>query len=181
MRRLQTGVVTALALVMGVAATQADAQALRGFRAEGQVGISSFHSEGNSDSKIGWGGAVGVDAYVANNFVLGAEGSFWWAPAENHTIDGLGLANHKTFEEWGIGARAGFMATPSTLIYGKVAWVRNEQRKEFVPFNPGTSTNVGGTTTPGYYYHHFNTNGVQWGAGVEQNIAPMVYVKAEGR
>jgi len=72
-------------LVMGLTAVQADAQALRGFRAEGQVGITSFHSEGNSDSHVGWGAAAGVDAFVANNFVLGAEGQFWWAPAENHT------------------------------------------------------------------------------------------------
>src|SRR3982751_6165693 len=154
MKRLHTGVISALALAVGLAATQADAQGLRGFRAEGQVGISSFHSEGNSKSKIGWGAAAGVDAYVANNFVLGAEGPFWWAPPENHTVDGLGIANHKTFQEWGLAARAGVMVTPSTLVYGKIGYVRNEQRKEFVPFLPRT-TIVGGATTPGYYYDHF--------------------------
>ena len=83
MRRLHSGIVSALALVLGVSAAQADAQGLRGFRAEGDVGVSSFHSEGASKSRIGWGGAVGVDAYVANGFVLGAEGTFWWAPADN--------------------------------------------------------------------------------------------------
>src|SRR3954463_6187064 len=139
MRRLHTGVATALALIMGVGATQADAQSLRGFRAEAQVGVSSFHSEGMSKSKIGWGGAVGVDAYIANSFVLGAEGTFWWAPAENRGLDGGGEANHKTFQEYGLALRAGVMATPSTLVYGKVGWVRNEQRKEFVPFRPGTT------------------------------------------
>src|SRR3954454_3483058 len=109
MRRLHNGVISALALVLGVTATQADAQGLRGFRAEAQGGISSFHSEGNSKSKIGWGAAPGVDAYVANNFVLGAEGTFWWPPAENHPVDGAGIANHKTFQEWGLAARAGVM------------------------------------------------------------------------
>ena len=172
MRRLHTGVISALALVMGVTAAQADAQGLRGFRAEVDGGVSSFHSEGNSKSKIGWGGAVGVDAYVANSFVLGAEGTFWWAPAENHTIDGAGLANHKTFEEWGLAARAGYEVAPGTLIYGKVGWVRNEQRKEFVPFIGGTTT-PGGNLTPGYYYHHFHTSGLQWGGGIEQNITDM--------
>src|SRR3954462_11043664 len=102
MKQLKTGVVSAVALAIGLVATQADAQSLRGFRAEGQVGVSSFHSEGNHKSKIGWGGAVCVDGYVANSFVLGAEGTFWWAPAENHPIVGLGLANHKTFQEWGL-------------------------------------------------------------------------------
>lgn len=180
MRRLHTGVVSALALVMGLSATQVDAQSLRGFRVEGQGGISSFHSEGNSKSKIGWGAAAGVDAYIANSFVLGAEGTFWWAPAENHTIDGAGLANHKTFQEWGIAARAGVMVTPDTLVYGKLGWVRNEQRKEFVPFLPGTTT-PGGAVTPGYYYDHGNTSGIVWGGGIEQNITDMFYVKAEGR
>ena len=181
MRRLHTGVISALALVLGVsAAAQADAQSLRGFRAEGQVGITSFHSEGNSDSKIGWGGAVGVDAYVANSFVLGAEATYWDSRPENIGIDGPGEARHKMFQEWGLGVRAGVMATPSTLIYGKVAYVSNEQRKEFVPFLPGT-TIVGGAVTPGYYYDHFHAHGIQWGGGIEQNITNMFYVKAEGR
>src|SRR3954464_1745654 len=126
MRRLHIGTVSAVALVLGLTAAQASAQGLRGFRAEAQGGISSFHSEGNSKTKIGWGGAAGVDAYVANNFVLGAEGTFWWAPAENHTIDGAGLANHKTFQEWGLAARAGYTVTPDTLVYGKFGYVRNE-------------------------------------------------------
>src|SRR5438046_8646575 len=102
MRRLHTGVVSALAVVLAVSATQADAQSLRGFRAEGQAGITSFHSEGNSKTKVGWGAAVGVDAFVANSFVLGVEGTYWDSRPENHTIDGAGLANHKMFQEWGL-------------------------------------------------------------------------------
>ena len=132
MRRLHTGVISALALVLGVSATQADAQSLRGFRAEGQVGITSFHSEGSSKSKIGWGGAVGVDAYVANSFVLGAEGTYWDSVRRTHGSMVRVSRNHKMFQEWGLGVRAGVMVTPSTLVYGKVAYVRDEQRKEFV-------------------------------------------------
>jgi outer membrane immunogenic protein len=183
MRRLHTGVISALALVVGLAATSADAQSLRGFRAEAQAGYSSFHSEGNSKSKFGWGGAVGVDAYVANSFVLGAEGTFWWAPAENHTVDGAGVANHKTFQEWGLAARAGVEVTPGTLIYGKFGYVRNEQRKEFVPFvpAPGGGQNLGGATTTGYYYDHGNHSGWVAGGGINQNITDMFYVSAEGR
>jgi outer membrane immunogenic protein len=152
---------------------------LRGFRAEGQAGVSSFSSEGRSKSKFGWGAAAGVD-FDLGGFVLGAEGTFWWAPAENRGIDGPGEARHKTFQEWGVAGRAGFLATPSTLVYGKLGWVTNEQRKEFVPFLPGTTT-VGGAVTPGYYYHHFNAHGYQWGGGIEQNLTDMFYVKAEGR
>ena len=85
------------------------------------------------------------------------------------------------FQEWGLALRAGVMVTPSTLVYGKVGYVRDEQRKEFVPFDPGTSTNVGGASTPGYYYDHFHATGIQWGGGIEQLVLSNVYVKAEGR
>src|SRR5438270_7423186 len=103
MRRLHTSAITAVALVLGIAATQANAQGLRGFRVEADTGVSSWHSESASKSKWGWGADAGVDAYVANSFVLGAEGTFWWAPADNRGIvDGAGIANHKTFQEWGL-------------------------------------------------------------------------------
>ena len=46
MRRLQTGVFSALALVMGVTATQANAQGLRGFRVEAQAGADQFNADG---------------------------------------------------------------------------------------------------------------------------------------
>ena len=112
-------------------------------------------SRATHDSKVGWGAAVGVDAIVANGFVLGAEGTYWDSRPENHTIDGPGIANHKMFQEWGLALRAGVLATPSTLIYGKVGYVRDEQRKEFVPFVPATQqVNLGGVNTPGYYYDH---------------------------
>src|SRR5436305_13614413 len=114
MTRLYTGVVSALALALGVSATQANAQGLRGFRAEAQTGVSSFHSEGMSKSKWGWGAAAGVD-FDLGRFVLGGEGTFWWAPAENRGNDGPGEARHKTFQEWGIATRAGVEISPGTL------------------------------------------------------------------
>src|SRR3954452_24980601 len=101
MKQLHFGAVTALALVMRLSATQADAQGLRGFRAEAQTGVSSFHSEGMSKSKWGWGAAAGVD-FDLGGFVLGGKETFWWAPAENRGIDEPGEAHHKTFQEWGI-------------------------------------------------------------------------------
>ena len=138
MRRLHTGALTALVLVFGLSATTANAQALRGFRAEGDVGLSSFHSEGDHKSHVGWGAAAGVD-FDLGGFVVGGEGTFWWAPAENEVIDGPGLAEHKTFQEWAAALRLGYQITPSTLVYGKVGYAWNEQRKRFTPFAPGTT------------------------------------------
>jgi len=178
MKRTFTAAVSALALVAGLTATQANAQGLRGIRAEAQVGYSQFHSEGNKDGHIGYGAAAGVD-FDLGGLVLGAEGTFWWAPAENKTIDGPGLAEHKTFEELGIAARAGVMATPSTLVYGKLGYVRNEQRKRFTPFNPGTT--VLNSALPGAYYENYKVSGWQYGAGVEQMLGSNIYAKVEGR
>lgn len=177
MKRLHTGALTAIALVIGLSAQAANAQGLRGIRAEGQVGLSSWHSEGNSHSTIGWGAAAGAD-FDLGGFVVGGEGTFWWAPQENETIDGAGLADHKTFEEWAVALRGGVMVTPATLVYGKVGLVRNEQRKRFTPL-PGV---CGGNAcqAPGYY-DHYNVSGWQWGGGVEQMLFNNFYVKAEGR
>ena len=71
----------------------------------------------------------------------------------------------------GLALRGGVQISPSTLIYGKVGYVRNEQRKRFTP--------VTGTT--GGYYDHYTAGGWQWGAGVNQMLTDMFYVSAEGR
>ena len=177
MRKLHTGALTAVALVMGLTAQAANAQGLRGIRAEGQVGISSFSSDGMSDSQIGWGAAAGAD-FDLGGFVVGPEVTFWWAPAENIGRDGAGDVRHKTFEEWALALRAGAMVTPSTLVYGKVGLVRNEQRKLFVPDVGVCGGNA--CQAPGYY-DHYRVSGWQWGAGIEQMVMNNFYVKAEGR
>jgi opacity protein-like surface antigen len=178
MSRMYLGALTALGLVVGMT-SQANAQAFRGFRVEAQVGDSEFHAAGDKDSHIGWGGAAGAD-FDLGGFVLGAEGTFWWAPAEVHTIDGLGMVNHKTFQEWGVAARAGYLVTPGTLVYAKLGYVNNEQRKEFIPF-AAPDGDPGSPATPGYYYHHSNHSGYVWGGGIDQQIAGGFYASLEGR
>src|SRR5215203_2151627 len=106
MKRLQTGVFSALAVVLGLSATQANAQDIRGFRAEVQAGYDNFDSEGTGNSRIGWGAAAGVD-FNLGGFVLGPEITFWNAPNENETFEGGGLAERKSFEEWALALRAG--------------------------------------------------------------------------
>jgi len=180
---LYTGVASAVALALSVTAVQASAEGLRGFRVEADTGISSWHSEGASKSKWGWGVAAGVD-FDLGGFVLGGEGTYWSAPADNRAVpQSGGIANHKTFQEWGIAARAGAEVSPGTLVYVKGGYVNNEQRKEFVPYvpAPGGGQNIGGASTAGYYYDHRNHGGWVAGGGIEQNLTDMFYVKAEGR
>src|SRR3982750_2388666 len=145
----RTGTLTAIALVAALAAQSANAQSCR---AEGQVGVTSFHSEGNHKTKVGWGAAAGVDFNLGGGLVAGAEGTYWDSRPENHTVDGAGVADHKMFQEYGIAARLGYLVTPSTLIFGKGGHVRDEQRKRFTPF-VGT---CGGNACqfPGYYDHY---------------------------
>ena len=135
MKFVRMGALTALALVTGAVAQQANAQGVRGFRLEAQAGYDRFASEGNHHGKLGVGGAAGVD-FDLGGFVLGPEVTYWWAPNENKTVEGGGLAERKSFQEWAVALRAGVNVTPSTLIYGKVGYARNEQRKRFTPINP---------------------------------------------
>ena len=58
MKLVRVGAFTALALF---AAQQANAQSLHGVRAEANIGIDRFYSEGNHDDHLGWGGEIGAD------------------------------------------------------------------------------------------------------------------------
>jgi hypothetical protein len=175
------GAATALALVVS---QQANAQIIP--RAEVQIGASQFSAAGDSDTSLGYGAAAGID-FDAGGFIIGVEGTYWWpgscfkakedCPAEVRTVDQGNFVNHKTFEELGIAVRAGVMATPATLVYGKVGAVRNAQRKEILP---GTVERRG--PAPGYIYDSYKRGGWTAGVGVEHQLAGgPLYVKAEGR
>ena len=98
------GALTALAVL---AAQQANAQELRGLRGDVAIGLDRFYSEGNHDNEIAYHGALGVDTFVGDNFVLGVEGTFLWSTAENETVDGPGVAFRKSVQEWAGAVRAG--------------------------------------------------------------------------
>jgi len=182
MKRLHTGALTALTLLAGLAAQSASAQgiSLRGVRADAQVGIDRFYSEGNNDNHLAYGAALGVDTFVGDNFVLGIEGTFLNSRAENITRDGPGVAARKSFEEWGGAIRAGVMMSPSTLVYAKGGFVVNEQRKRFNA-DPVATPGIPVNNAFGDYYNHYRTKGWVAGAGIEQMLGERIYVKAEGR
>ena len=169
MKRTSYSALTVLGLLAAQSASAQGIQ-LRGVRADAQVGIDRFYSEGNNDNHLAYGGALGVDTFVGDNFVLGLEGTFLNSRAENVTRDGPGVAYRKSFEEWGGAIRAGVMMTPSTLVYAKGGFVVNEQRKYFDADNPF-----------GSYYNHYRTKGYVVGGGVEQMLGERIYLKAEGR
>ena len=167
MRYLKPALLVSAALF----ATQASAQnAFDGFRADVGVAGDRFYSEGNNNNEIGVGASAGFDFALGDNAVVGPEVSFLWAPSENITRDGAGIARRKSFEEYGAGLRIGAAVAPTTLVYGKLMYVVNEQRKLFTADTPRFS-----------YRNEYRTQGFQVGAGLEQAISDNLYVKAEGR
>ncbi len=182
MNRWNAAALSAIAMVSGLTASQASAQGiqLRGVRADAQVGIDRFYSEGNNDNHLAYGGAIGVDTFVSPTFVLGVEGTFLNSRAENITRDGPGVAERKSFEEYGAAVRAGVMMSPSTLVYAKGGFVVNEQRKRFNA-DPVATPGIPRNDAFGDYYNHYRTKGYVVGGGVEQMLSERIYVKAEGR
>ncbi len=152
------------------AATPAEAAAnsgsgsFRGFRLEGNFGGDRFQSQGVHRDKFGYGATVGFDGQLGERFVVGPEATYWrsndWT--ENCTGAGGGTLCTKSFQEVGVGVRAGYQVTPQFLVFGKGGYVTNEQRKSF-------STPLGTRPVRGFY-DHYNTDGYQLGGGVEYGM-----------
>lgn len=134
----------------------------RGIRVEGNVGGDRFQSEGNHDTNFGYGATVGFDGTMGERFVIGAEGSYWRANnwAENCTdLPDTNSICHKAFEEWGAAVRAGYLATPDLLIFGKAGYVNGEQRRRIDDADGNQLV-----------YDHYRADGYQVGGGVEYDF-----------
>ena len=79
--------------------------------------------------------------------------------SENCTGAAGGALCTKSFEELGVGVRAGIQATPQFLIFGKGGYVNNQQRKRFTSPVAGRS-----------FYDRYSTDGYQLGGGVEYGM-----------
>jgi outer membrane immunogenic protein len=115
---------------------------------------------GENGSSLGYGGVLGFDARVGPGFVLGAEAS---ASGTTKGYDAFGL-DIRPGRTLGLAARAGVLATPSTLVYGRGGWVNG--RFSVSDGVQRVSNNRGGWTA---------------GGGIEQMITDNVSVKAEYR
>ncbi|RZF64510.1 porin family protein [Sphingomonas populi] len=138
------------------------ASTFRGFRIEGNAGGDRFQSQGRHRDKFGYGATVGFDGVIGDKIVVGPEASYWRANDWSEICGGGargGTICQKSFEEWGAGVRAGYLVTPTFLVYGKGGYVNNEQRKSF-------SAPAGQTS----FYDHYSTDGYQVGGGVEYSL-----------
>ena len=117
-----------------------------------------------------YGAAVGYDIDMGS-MVIGAEAELTDSKADTDYDDNFntfGLGAVDAGRDIYVGARAGFKATPSTLIYGKAGYTNAR-------FNY-----VGGDGTTNYS-QNLDTDGLRFGAGIEQKFGAMTFGKIEYR
>jgi len=171
---LTTGAASAQEVTTTAASEGTSNTSFRGFRLEGNLGGDRFQSQGRHNDKFGYGATIGFDGVIADRIVVGPEATYWRANdwTENCGASNGGSVCHKSFEEFGVGVRAGYLVTPRTMVFAKGGYVTNEQRKRFDANTP-TQTS---------FYDHVNTTGYQVGGGAEYTVTEgrlPVYVNAQ--
>ncbi len=136
---------------------------LRGIRIEGNFGGDRFQSQGTHRDKFGYGATLGFDGQIGDRFVVGPEASYWRANNYSEICTpgtGGGTLCNKSFDEYSVGVRAGFLLAPQLLVFGKGGYVNNEQRKRYTaPLGQSS------------FYDHYGTDGYQFGGGAEFSLA----------
>jgi outer membrane immunogenic protein len=138
-----------------------------GLRA-GSTEDSDFRGGDESADGLLYGADVGYDM-AFNGAVIGVEGEINGSTAKvNNNIDNFGYGRVKAGRDLYIGARAGFLAGPSTLVYAKGGYTN--ARLDLTRRNGEITAD-----------RHYNLDGYRIGAGVEQSMGGKAYVKAEYR
>jgi outer membrane immunogenic protein len=136
---------------------------------------SSQDNDANPDANrsakgLVYGGAVGYDADLGN-VVVGAEAELTDSSADsdydNNFVD-YGLGSADAGRDIYVGARAGFKATPKTLVYAKGGYTN--ARFNYVGTDGTTETS-----------RHLDTDDWRVGAGVQQKLGPRTFAKLEYR
>ncbi len=136
---------------------------------------STENSNIAGDDQTADGLLYGVDAGYDvgfGNAVIGAEAEIAGSTGKvnNSPVDpnDFGYGRVKAGRDLYIGARAGFRAAPSTLIYAKGGYTN--QRLDLTASDGQTETG-----------RHYNLDGYRVGAGVEQAMGTNAYAKVEYR
>ncbi|KQN07603.1 MULTISPECIES: outer membrane protein [unclassified Sphingomonas] len=176
----------ALGLAAGTAlATPALAQdvnpAFTGFRVGALAGYDGIRPGSTEDSDLDGddetvnGLLYGVEAgydFALSNFLVGVEGEYTGSTGKVETArtdpNFFGFGNVKTGRDLYVGARAGILAAPETLVYVKGGYTNARLN---VLASDGTTDSR----------ENFELNGYRLGAGVEQAIGTRAYAKLEYR
>ena len=125
--------------------------------------------DANAEGMV-YGGAVGYDLDMGT-MVIGAEAELTDSNADStygdpYTTFGLGTVD--AGRDLYVGARAGFKATPTTLVYAKAGYTN-------------ARFNYKGTDGSTIYATNIDTDGYRLGAGVEQKFGGNAFAKLEYR
>ena len=125
--------------------------------------------DANAEGMV-YGGAVGYDLDMGT-MVIGAEAELTDSNADStygdpYTTFGLGTVD--AGRDLYVGARAGFKATPTTLVYAKAGYTN-------------ARFNYQGSDGSTIYATNIDTDGYRLGAGVEQKFGGNAFAKLEYR
>lgn len=179
-------ILAALAVGTALSATPALAQDARatftGPRIEATVGWDKSRSGSSVDNDttrdldqsvdgLVYGGGIGFDAAVGDNFVVGAEAELTDSTAKA-VNDGepntFNLGRVETGRDIYVGARAGFVVGENMLVYAKGGYTNARY-------------NLVGTDGTVNLDQRLDTDGWRAGAGVEMALSKNAFVKAEYR
>jgi outer membrane immunogenic protein len=148
----------------------------RGFHIEGDIGGDRFQSQGQHNTKFGYGATAGFDGQIGEKIVVGPEVSYW-RPGDGSENCSAGVIGgtvcHKSFYEIDATVRAGYLVTPQMLVFARGGYANNTQRKSF-------DAPAGETS----YYNRVRSDGYLVGGGVEYSLTQLsmplpVYVSAQ--
>jgi outer membrane immunogenic protein len=128
-----------------------------------------FEQDESADGIV-YGGAVGYDVDLGS-MVIGGEAELTDSTADSefgNPNSDFGLGSVDAGRDIYVGVRAGFKATPSTLLYAKGGYTN--ARYNFIGSD--------GTTN---YEENLDTDGWRVGAGVEQKLGSNAFAKIEYR
>lgn len=186
--------IAALALTSATASAQENS--FSGFRVEAHGGLDVFSSKysyhdldtGTDDDSFSeranhtgvlYGIGAGYDAQVTNKLVVGVEANLDFSNAksrnfEEYINDNSYADSIKIGREIEVAARAGYLVTPSTLVYVKAGYANAR-----IKANGERRSNASSAWVDEKY--GFNRGGYRVGAGAETLLGSNVYAKVEYR
>ncbi|HXH15024.1 MAG TPA: outer membrane beta-barrel protein [Sphingomonas sp.] len=138
------------------------------------AGSSVSNNNGRDDQKIDgllYGGGIGYDIATSSNIVLGAEAELTGSTAKSDRNDytsDFGYGRVKQGRDIYVGARAGYVVAPATMLYVKGGYT-NSKLEVLAGSTSQTNDNS------------FKLNGWRVGAGAEHAVGPNSYAKLEYR
>ncbi len=138
------------------------------------AGSSVSNDNGRDDQKIDgllYGGGIGYDIATSDKIVLGAEAELTGSTAKSDRNDytsDFGYGRVKQGRDIYVGARAGYVVAPTTMLYVKGGYTNSKLEVLAGSTSQTTDTN-------------FKLDGWRVGAGAEHAMGPNSYAKLEYR